>query len=186
MTFIKEIEYAFLRAGLKRTRVRLALTVPLIYIAAMQMVMFVGHETALMLAATICSIAIVVFQKVRTGSKPYLTKQIRASLHNAAQEELFFSTIEAELRQPGRKAYVEEKSSIFLYATENWLILATPNGCLICRPAEIRSVSTEFRESNSKFDLKLDFFDDSTFHCAYEHIYEPLVELINEKRGSML
>ena len=176
------IEKAFFRAYLKRSRLFLRLFIPILFIVAMQIMMFVGHNLIIFSVALVVSLLMVFLRRALLTSKFYLHKRIKTALHDAAQEELFFSTIESELRN-GLQSYTEDDFHISIFVTLTWLILITPNGCLICKLEDIQEISEDLPPSRGKFRLRVDFSDKSSFFCAYEHIYEPLVGLINKKES---
>lgn len=177
------IERAFYRSYSKRSQNILMLLISIIIVTAAQIAMFIESNLFPILFAVICTFALFVGCRILLSRKSYVRQKISHALHNATQSDLFFSSIEAEMRSLNLQTYSEDRNRIYVFVTLNWLILVSPNGCLISMLQDIKDISVDFQESRSKFRLKVDYFNGSSSFCAYERLYEPIVELINKSKG---
>lgn len=177
------IEKAFYRAYSKRSKSILMLLIPVIFMAAAQVAMFTDADMLLGFFTVICIVVLLIARRFLLFRKSYVRKKISNALHKETQSDLFFSSIEAEMRSPDLQTYTVDRKRISIFVTKNWLILVSPNGCLISILRDIKNISVVFKETKSRFRLKVDFFSGSSFSCKYECLYEPLVELINKSKG---
>lgn len=154
-----------------------------VFMGAAQISVFVKDSTPVFLISFAGIAAVAVARRVLLSQKGYLRQKMVNALHHKHQSEIFFASLEREMQDQDLEIHTEERNCIYLFVTQNWLILTSPNGCLISRVKDIKDISVAFRKPKSKFRLKVDFFDGSWFTCPYTHLHEPLVELINKRRG---
>ena len=179
---MERIEKAFECAYRKRNRYKIILVLSLIFVLAMQMMMFIGHGRILLTAAMILSALLLVKSEVSLRSKAKIQKRIKKALWREEQENLFVTTIDSEMQASDLRCYDEKKDGIFIFSTKTWLIFVTPNGCLICPHKEIKSVTDDFLESTGKSRLKVNFFDEKSLVFPYEYLKDTLVELIDRNK----
>lgn len=180
---IKRIEKAFCRSYSKRGRRILLLVAIIIFITAAQLSVFVEDGAILIIVAFVCAFVSAVACRVQMSRKHYVHQKMISALHRKSQSDLFFSSIDEEIQNLGVQTYAEERRCIYIFATLNWLIVTSPNGCLICMMQDIKNVSSNFQRRKGKYRMKVDFFDGGLFSCPYEQLCEPLVEFINTSKG---
>ncbi len=171
---MEQITYAFAQSVRKRSRNHLIMMIPLIYMLVGQAAVMAGLPGPGVLALAAAA-AYGVFRVKRRS----LPKAIRKALRDPAQEDAFLSSIGGELRRPSAKTWKDESDRLYLFVTDSWLVLVTPNGSRICRKQQIRGVGSIFSTSSSRMRLELSYTDWDPESFPYPELEEPLCDLLN-------
>lgn len=180
---MNKIENAFRRAYKKRTFLWLMLILPPVFLVSMKIAGYFFSEIKSLLLSLIILILIILAKNILVGKPKTIKKIILKAFHKVEVYDEFSTTIDFELHNTDAKFKTISNDKISICITATWFVLVTPNGSLICKRCDIIKITSIFRETNSRYYLKITLSDRQSFLFPYPELEELLIEWIQIKRG---